>query len=241
MITAGIPFEHSSGFAWQNYKDEVAQLIAAKASPDIIEIGAGRSPLFSQLDLPANVHSYTISDISRRELELAPGPWNRACFDVCGDVRCHHGKFDVAFTRMLAEHVTDGYRFHANVFSLLKSGGVAFHFLPTLYSPPFVINKLLPEALSGWLLRALFAERNDDAIPKFPARYSMCRGKSSRQMRRLRSIGYANVDVKTFYGHDYFSKIPLIRELDRGLTRLAYTKGLAQLGAYAYLTLAKPQ
>lgn len=118
---------------------------------------------------------------------------------------------------------------------------MAFHFLPTLYSPPFVINKLLPEALSGWLVRAVFAERNEDAIPKFPARYSMCYGNSRRQIRRLLSIGYADVDVKTFYGHNYFAKIPLIRELDRGLTKLAYSRGLAKLGAYAYLTLAKPQ
>ena len=46
---------------------------------------------------------------------------------------------------MLAEHVPDGYRFHSNLFELLKPGGVAFHFMPTLYSPPFVINRLLPE------------------------------------------------------------------------------------------------
>jgi len=236
-----IPLEHTSAFAWQNYKDEIARLISEKDRPDIVEIGAGRNPLFSNSDLPPNAGSYTISDISSRELDRAPGSWNKACFDICGDVSSVQAKFDLAFTRMLAEHVPDGYRFHSNVFSLLKPGGVAFHFIPTLYSPPFVINKLLPEALSGKILRAFFRNRNDDGIPKFPARYSMCTGRSVRQVRRLRSIGYADVDIKSFYGHDYFSKIPVIRELDSGLTKLAYRRGLSQFGAYAYVILVKPQ
>lgn len=238
---ADIPLEHSSRFASANYKAEVARLIASKSRPDIIEIGAGRSPLFSGSDLPENVGSYTIGDISRQELDLAPGSWNKCCFDVCGDISSIRARFDLAFTRMLAEHVPDGYRFHSNVFALLKPGGVAFHFMPTLYSPPFVLNKMLPEFISGGILRAFFANRNQGEIPKFPARYSMCTGKSARQVRRLLSIGYADVDIRTFYGHNYFSKIPIVRELDEGLTRLAFKRGLTQLGAYAYVTLAKPK
>jgi len=240
-IMADIPEEHTSHFAAANYKDEVVRLISSKSGPDIIEIGAGRNPLFSDADLPRNVDSYTIGDISRKELDLAPGSWNALCFDVCGDVGSISARFDVAFTRMLAEHVPDGYRFHSNVFSLLKPGGVAFHFMPTLYSPPFVLNKLLPESMSGGILRAFFANRTEDDIPKFPARYSLCYGDSPRQIRRLLSIGYADVDIRTFYGHNYFSKIPLIRELDSGLTRLAYKKGLSQFSAYAYVTLVKPE
>jgi hypothetical protein len=69
----------------------------------------------------------------------------------------------------------------------------------------------------------------------------MCYGNSRRQIRRFLSIGYADDDIRTFYGHNYFSKIPLIRELDSGLTRLAYATGLSQFGAYAYVRLKKPQ
>jgi len=238
---ADVPLEHTFHFAWSNYKAEVARLITSMSRPDIIEIGAGRNPLFSDADLPKNVGSYTIGDISRKELDLAPGSWNKSCFDICGDVSSVHAKFDVAFTRMLAEHVPDGYRFHSNVFSLLKPGGVAFHFIPTLYSPPFVINKLLPESISQGILSAFFANRNEDDIPKFPARYSMCYGNSARLKRRFLSVGYADVDIRTFYGHNYFSKIPIVRELDSGLTRLAYKRGLTQFGSYAYVTLAKPK
>jgi hypothetical protein len=110
-----------------------------------------------------------------------------------------------------------------------------------VYSPPFVINKLLPEFLSEGLLRAFFGNRTDDGIPKFPARYSMCYGNSPRLKRRFLSVGYADVDIRTFYGHNYFSKIPIVRELDSGLTRLAYKRSLTQFGSYAYVTLAKPK
>lgn len=237
---ADIPLEHTSHFAAANYKASVARLIASKSRPDIIEIGAGRSPLFSETDLPENVGSYTIGDISSKELDFAPGSWNRSCFDICGDVSSMPARFDLAFTRMLAEHVPDGHKFHSNVFSLLKPGGAAFHFMPTLYSPPFVINKLLPESISRGILRAFFVNRNEDEIPKFPARYSMCYGRSPRLIRQYKSIGYTEVDIEAFYGHNYFSKIPIVRELDAGLTRLAYKRGLTQLGAYAYVTLVKP-
>jgi hypothetical protein len=54
-------------------------------------------------------------------------------------------------------------------------------------------------------------------------------------------MGYASADVRTFYGHNYFTKIPLIRELDSGLTKLAYKRGLTQFGTYAYVTLVKPE
>ena len=167
---SSIPLEHTSHYAWTHYQDELVGLITSRDRADIIEIGAGRSSLFTEANLPGNITSYTISDISRRELDLEPGNWNKVCFDICGDTSAFRAQYDVAFTRMLAEHVQDGYRFHSNVFSLLKPGGIAFHFMPTLYSPPFVINKILPEASSRLFLRAFFPNRSDDGIPKFPAR-----------------------------------------------------------------------
>ena len=234
-----IPQEHTSAYAWSRYKAEVADLVRAKDRPDIIEIGAGRSPLFTRDDLPANVGSYTINDISQSELDRAPEGWTRACFDICGDVSPIRARYDVAFTRMLAEHVPDGPRFHANVFRLLKPGGVAFHFMPTLYSPPFVINKLLPETLSRKVLNAFFRHRNENEIPKFPARYSMCHGASGRLIARYKSIGYGEVDIRTFYGHDYFASIPILRDVDRVLSNTAYKRGMTLFGSYAYVTLGK--
>ena len=67
----------------------------------------------------------------------------------------------------------------------------------------------------------------------------MCTGRSERLIRTYRSIGYAGVDVRTFYGHDYFRRLPGLRELDRALARFACRHGIDALGAYAYVRLTK--
>ena len=111
-----IPFEHSSVYAWAKYKETVTEITSLLDCADIIEIGAGRTPLFDSGYLPENIASYTINDFSQRELDLAPGVWQKACFDVCGDAGAFKSRYDVAFSKMLAEHVPDGYRSHSNIF-----------------------------------------------------------------------------------------------------------------------------
>ena len=236
-----IPPEQSSSYASKNYKTTVLQLISGKAGAEVLEIGGGRSPLLEAKDLPPDVASYTINDISQKELDLAPQGFEKLCFDVCGDVDWIEQRFDVAFSKMLAEHVPDGRKFHGNILKLLKPGGIGFHFMPILYAPPFVINKLLPEDLSRRVLQAFFPKRNDDGIPKFPAHYSMCFGRSEKLIGLYKSIGYEDVDIRVFYGHDYFRKIPVIRELDDLLTRTACRFQISQLAAYAYVKAVKPR
>ena len=68
----------------------------------------------------------------------------------------------------------------------------------------------------------------------------MCLGKSRPLIARYKSIGYEDVDIQTFYGHGYFASIPVLRELDRALSNVAYKRGLTLLGSYAYVTLVKP-
>ena len=112
--------------------------------------------------------------------------------------------------------------------------------MPILYSPPFVINKLLPETASRRLLRAFFPNRTDDGRPKFPAHYSMCYGRSEKLARWYKALGYDSVDIRVFYGHDYFRKIPIVRELDDLLSWTAYRLQIPQLGSFAYVKAVKP-
>ena len=39
----------------------------------------------------------------------------------------------------------------------------------------------------------------------------MCYGKSARLIERYMSIGYADADIRTFYGHGYFLRPSLLR------------------------------
>lgn len=61
-----------------------------------------------------------------------------------------------------------------------------------------------------------------------------------RLISRYKSIGYAEVDIRTFYGHGYFEKLPGLRELDHALSSMACRRSWMLLGSYAYVKLVKP-
>jgi hypothetical protein len=91
---------------------------------------------------------------------------------------------------------------HDNVHRMLKPGGVAFHLFPTLYAVPFLVNWLIPEPVSRGFVFLLNPVRRDNRR-KFPAHYSWCAGSSERIRSQILSVGYADVEVERFYGHNY--------------------------------------
>ena len=153
-----------------DYYPTLVELVARYPQADILELGGGRRPSFALTEMPPTVRSYTVNDVSESELSLTPAEYAKACFDVAGDASAFAGRYDVVFSRFLAEHVADGYALHRNVWQVLREGGVSFHLIPTLFASPFVVNTLLPEATARKLLTALFPSRKSIA-PKFPAFY----------------------------------------------------------------------
>lgn len=149
------------------------------------------------------------------------------------------GGYDFAFSRMLAEHVSSGARFHRNVRSLLRDGGVAFHFFPTLFAPPFVANYLLPEALAERLLHFLQPGRERSGkLGKFPARYSWCRGPLRAQIRRFERLGYEVEQYFGFYGHGaYYQKIPVWRDVHAWLSGVLSRHPVPALTSFAQVVL----
>ena len=233
-----VPFEQTHNAAFSTYLDRLSDLIRERPGARILELGGGRHPAYSLAELPATVASYTVNDIDPNELALASDQYDKACFDVTGDVSAFAGMYDVIFSKTLIEHVKDGRTMHRNILSLLRPGGVAFHMAPTLYAPPFVINRLMPERLSRSILLALFPERRTEH-PKFPAIYSWCYGNRAKMKKMLTDIGFGEVSIRTFYGHNYFRSIPGLRELDRAATALAAKHDWSSFGSFAQITTAK--
>jgi len=199
-------------------------------------IGGGRRPSFQLSELPDNLKSYTVNDISDEELSLVPEGYDTACFDVAGDASGFEGRYDVVFSRFLAEHVRDGRAMHRNIYKVLKPGGVAFHLIPTLYALPFVINRLLPERIGEKVL-ALNPRR--EISPKFPAFYSWCRGNTPAMRRLFDQIGYERVEIRGFYGHFYYETIPLLREIESWFAHLACRNEWSWCTSYAYVIAHK--
>jgi hypothetical protein len=113
---------------------------------------------------------------------------------------------------------------------------MAFH--PTLYAPPFLVNLVFPDALTAPLLRLFFSTRHQDDYPKFPARYELCFSDQEKVAPVLKSCGFSEALLVPFWGHGYFRNIPLLREADAALQRLAESRDWRSLSTYAF-TMAR--
>ena len=220
------------------FMKEVAEKHQSKR---ICEVGGGANPLFSPDYIQSQGIDYTLLDISESELQKAAPEYKKIVADIASpDFDASAMKFDLVFSKMLAEHVKDGERFHKNIFEALAPSGIAVHLFPTLYTFPFVTNVLIPESFSTFLLN-IFAPRDKYQYAKFPAYYSWCRGPTRRQIRRFTDLGYEVLEYQGLYGHSvYYKKIPIIRELHALKTNYLLKRPIPMLTSFACIILRKP-
>ncbi len=222
--------------AWDAYKPTLLELAKGK---DVLEIGAGRSPLFTPEEIQTYNIRYTANDIWQSELDRITFPVQQACFDVTQNVPDGFAnQYDLVFSKMVQEHVKDGPAFYTNLHRLLRQGGVSLQFHPTLFHPVFILNYLMPEDLSSRLLKHFFPNRTWDDTPKFPAYYREC-NTLHRQVARLRSFGFSEAKQFVFYGQGYFNKIPFFKQLAQAFDGLAERFDLRVFSTYAYSVVIK--
>ncbi len=231
-----------SQWAWDNYKPTVEALSRAFGLRRLIEIGGGRDPLFTPYEAAALGIELTINDISQVELDNGPAEFAKACFDIAGDLAdsdAKPGSYDLAFSRMVFEHVGDGRRAWSNLAEILAPGGVAIAFVPTLYALPYVANMAIPEWVSQKIVKMLYPHRTDDEDPKFPAHYSWTYGSEAKLKPMLKGAGFREAVVVPFWYHDYFERIPVVREIDDLMNRVAAARDWRFLTSYAYIAARK--
>lgn len=224
-----------AGDAWDGQDGFLQQLLQRPGVKRVADIGGGANPKVSPEQIAALGLEYTVVDIDAGELAKAPDCYRKVAGDVT-DPAFVAGEgeysYDLVFSFMLAEHVRSGEALHRNVFRMLAPGGRAFHFFPTLFAPPFVVNYLIPETLSARLLQ-IFKPRDTYQNAKFPAHYSWCRGPSASQLARLREIGYEIELYRGFYGHTYYNRIPVVRNLLAHFVRWLTRHPIPQLTSFA--------
>ena len=230
-----------SSTAWNCVIKDIENIIIDGQYRKVIEIGGGANPTLSTEFILRHRIEYTLLDISQSELDKAPADYLKICADICESNFVCDEKYDFAFSRMLAEHVSSGERFHRNVKSLLRVQGVAFHFFPTMFAPPFVVNYLLPERLAESVLHLMQPGRERSGkVGKFPARYSWCRGPSRSQVQRFESLGYEVKKYSGFFGHEpYYRKIPFIHYLHLKVCNYLYKHPVVMLTSFAQVILMR--
>jgi SAM-dependent methyltransferase len=209
----------------------------------VLEVGGGRDPAFGT-SAPAEGLQLIVNDIDPRELALLPPGMENACFDIAGDLSARpelKGTCDMLVSRMVFEHVHDVEAAWKNAYSLLRPGGVAMAFFPTLYSWPFVINKLLPGDIAKKLVQTFTTQdRSDEGDnPVFPPVYSWCYGSETKLRTMLEPIGYSEIAVLPFWGHRYLDRIPVAREIDHAFNKACAKADIRAMTTYAYVILRK--
>ncbi|MGH8461575.1 MAG: class I SAM-dependent methyltransferase [Stenotrophobium sp.] len=226
--------------AWSSYMSALRELIRDSGAKRVLELGGGANPALLLEEVREYNLNYSILDIAQTELDKAPAGYHKVQGDIGSPLSGTHAEYDFIFSKMLAEHLRNGKVFHENVFRLLRPGGIAFHFFPTLYAPPFVANLLLPERLASWILQ-LVSPRDNYQNAKFPAYYSWCRGPTAKQLQRLQRLGYEIERYNGYYGHEpYYARIPVIRTLHRLFTQFLLRHPSPHLTSFAYVVIRKP-
>ena len=105
-------YDSTEGWAWDNYRPTVLALAQTclnsgrhhQGRVRLLEIGGGRGPLLTPAEAKAAAIELTVNDIDARELSLAPAQFDKAQFDVAGEIDpSWDGCFDL-------DHFADGVR-----------------------------------------------------------------------------------------------------------------------------------
>ncbi len=224
--------------------DRLRGLLEVYSVRDMCDVGGGANPALSPEEIGEYGLNYTLLDISPAELAMAPDVGlTKVCADIADPdmIADLHSQFDLVFSNTLAEHVRRPMQFHANVYDMLRRGGIAAHFMPTMFDPMFVANRILPESASRPLVRRAQPKRNLDTNKgKFPAYYRWCRGPSDRHLNRFRRLGY-EVDVAVgYFGTAYLRGTPRLDKKYETVNGYLVRHPVDALCSYTWLVLRKP-
>jgi SAM-dependent methyltransferase len=222
------------GYRWahDNFERVVTSFIREFSTTDVCELGGGRRPFLSPERIAELGINYIVNDIDASELSRAPCELAKACFDLSAIAipMEFHERFDFVFSHMLMEHVPDGRRAYRNICRMLKSDGVFLNLHPVLYSPAMIFNWIMPTKITEPLLRILQPHRGSR---KFPAHYSYC-VVSKKTKKMLYEVGFREVFLLPFYGHDYLKRAPILQSVDDAFSGLARRRGLTLLATLCF-------
>lgn len=229
--------------AHKKYFTKLRELAKRSDIKKVCDIGGGANPLLSLNEIKEYGLEYTILDISSDELAKAPDGYSKLQIDITDSELYLNEKFDLVVSKFLAEHVPSGHDFHKNVFNLLRNGGYAFHYFPTLYNLPFLANLLLAEKFSYPILLFFKPHRiKQGEHGKFPAYYDLCFGPTKSNINRFTNLGYTVEEYIGFFGHNFYQKLPRLKSLnliEKIKSQLLIQYPLPWLTQFAHVLLEK--
>jgi 2-polyprenyl-3-methyl-5-hydroxy-6-metoxy-1,4-benzoquinol methylase len=227
---------------WDNAIEVVRKMVSQYSSRRILEVGSGANPVLPIDYIQTSGIEYTANDVSEEELMKAHPGYQRLLLDLsCASFPDElKGRYDFIFSRMVNEHIRDGERYYRNIHDMLSPGGITAHWFSTLYALPFLINRLLPDKVTDFLLDT-FSPRNRHQHEKFRAYYSWSRGPSPRMIRRFEGIGFKVLRYDGYFGHGYYAlRLPWLHKVEMKKMNWLVRHPQPWACSYAHIVLQRP-
>jgi len=222
------------------------RLLMRSGCTRVCDVGGGANPVASVAEIKRFGIDYAVLDASREELEKAPPQYDAVVLELEDTTAvdrfvAERGPFDVVVSRWAAEHVKHGRRFHQQVYRLLRPRGIALHLFPTLYSPVFVANRLLPHAVRASIVPLVdrSGRERGGMHESFRPYYSWCRGPTRRQLDRLASVGFVVRRYIGFFGHPYYARSRPIHAAHDALSDWLMRHPVPALTSYGLVVLER--
>lgn len=219
---------------WRSrFDDPVRERLAPGMS--VIDIGSGRHPAVAVEERPESV-DYVGLDLSLEELEAAgPGAYSET---VAADATVFQpelaGRFDLALSWQVLEHVSDLEATIGNVRRYLKPGGSFVAMFSGAWSSFGVINRILPDRIGAKVVDRTM-KRTENNIPVFPAHYDKC---TARALRPVLADWSGAELIPEYHGAPYFDFLPPVKRVYLAFENLLERRRLENLATH-YLLIAE--
>lgn len=218
------------------YLSIVAQYMNAKDGQTIVDVGGGRSCRFAKLRRPASSNRIVCVDISMDEMAKNLDVDEKRVANIVESIGFRSETVDMIVSRSVLEHISDQRKFICTSWQALKPGGVCIHFFPSKFAPFAVLNQLLPNRVSRFVVHSIFEGK--EGILGFPAKYD--KTYYAAFLKLLRECGFA---VKRFelsyYQSGYFSFCLPLFVASALYEVIVRAFGVRNLAAYVIVVAAK--
>ena len=187
--------------AFAVYQWVARALLGAPGTNVVVDVGGGRTWHFDDAFRSNPAWRLIGVDIDLAELALNPMLDEAIGADICETLGVPDASVDLILCRAVIEHLHDTPAFLRNAHAALRPGGHAVFVFANKWSPPMILNRILPHKLAEKLLLALVP--GTAGYGGFRAYYDKCSYSAFR--RELRRLGFEiEYDYCSYYSSSYF-------------------------------------
>lgn len=204
----------------------------------VVDVGSGKRCPFACLKNPVAQPRIVAVDISEEELKQNRDVDEYRVADVTRSLPFRDAEADMVVSLNTLEHISPLPVFMQHVRRILKPGGVSIHLFSSRYAPFVILNRVLPQTVSRYLLHVLYEESRDRA--GYPAGYDHCSPRAIQSVLREHGFAVETIEV-SYYQSAYYRFFVPFYLISAGYELLVRALGLRSLAAYVLVVARKAE